>query len=78
MSDEQKNRRHDNDPRQAENRLGPQRQNERRNGVGDLTAHQNRRYARADLHHGERHDEGRDADARDSERGKEAKRAARH
>src|SRR6202453_524720 len=69
MRDEQKNRRDDDNPWQAENRLGPERQNERRNRIGDLAAHQNRRYTGADLHHGERHDEGGDADACDPEGG---------
>ena len=40
-------------------------------GVGDLAAHQDRRYAGADLHHRQRHDEGRDADAGDAEGGEE-------
>ena len=48
----------------------------RRNGIGDLPAHQNRRDAGADLHHRQRHDEGRDADAGDAEGGEEAERAA--
>ena len=39
---------------------------ERRHRVGDLAAHQQRRDAGGDLHHGERHDEGRNADHRDA------------
>ena len=30
--------------------------------IGDLAAHQQRRHAIGDLHHGKRHDEGRNAD----------------
>ena len=45
-------------------RAGAERLDEPRHGIGDLAAHQQRRDAVADLHHGERHDEGRDADER--------------
>ena len=55
--------------------LGPERENEARDGIGDLPAHQNGREARADLHHRQRHDEGRNADAGDAEGGDEAERA---
>src|SRR6202020_1054476 len=77
MGDEQEDRRDDDDPWQAEKRLGSERQNERRYGVGYLPPRQNHRNAGADLHHGERHDEGWDADAGHAEGGQEAKRAAR-
>ena len=40
----------------------------RRHRIGDLPAHQQRADAGGDLHHGERHDEGGDADQRHAER----------
>ncbi len=75
MGDEQEDRRDDDDPGDAAERLGPEGLHEARHRVGDLAAHQNGGNARADLHHRQRHDEGRDADAGDAESGEQPERA---
>ena len=64
VRDEQHRRGDDDDPRDAGDAARAERRDERRHGIGDLSAHQHRRDAVADLHHGERHDEGGDADQR--------------
>ena len=64
MRDQQEQEADDDRPFDAEDRAGAEHGDEVGIGVGDLAAHQHRRDAIGDLHHGERHDEGGDADPR--------------
>ena len=68
MAAEQHQGGNNHDPRNAADRRRSERRDEVGHLVGNLPAHQQRRYAGCDLHHRERHDEGRDADECEPER----------
>ena len=68
MAGEQHQCRDDHDPGDAADRRRSERGDEGGHLVGNLAAHQQRRYAGGDLHHRQRHDEGGDADHREPER----------
>jgi len=67
MAAEQHQGGHDDDPGNAADRRRSERRHDVRYLVGDLTAYQQRRDAGGDLHHRQRHDEGRDPDYREPE-----------
>src|SRR5581483_10407391 len=68
MRDEEHEGGDDDDPRHAADRLRAEGRDEVGDVVGDLAADEQRADAGRDLHHGQRHDEGRDADQSEPDR----------